>query len=1314
MERFFRLVMFFLLAVAACLAEAQNNSAIEFENIPAGGAAINEVFADGNGRMLAVSSNGLLVYDGQIFESVVANGNGVDCDENISSAILYEKDNLMLCTAKGLYRFDMRKDTYAFIYETASLDVQSIARLDSAYMLLGTSTGLVTVNTRGFQTRKLKGAPSMPYYSLLVSDGKVYAGCDNGMLAYDISAATCETVPFPKADNGVKASGMALDKIRGCIWVGSTDGLYKYSLNSGILSPARGCNRFKTNTVMVDGAGNVWIGTDSGLYMLNEENGVLQHYMHNSLDRTSLIDNDVKSLYEDESGNIWIGTEAGVSYYCRNSNFTILRWSHMSKSSEGNRISSILADSDRSLWVGGSNGLIRYGKRVGERGANAGERYLPGMQINDIIEDSDKNIWVLSTEGLYHYDRRNGAFIKHLIESEDGTYAATDCVQAIEDSGGFLLVATRSNGIFSIDRKRLLASAGVGPLVADRHLYTLPERKGLISKNIEKMVIDRNGNLWVASTVDRLTKIYPDNGNIDYFSFYQSEKHLNVKDISDIHCDNEGMIWVIGKGKVDRIDPNNDSIMHLDNELFDGKTFTDMVDKDDNLWLLHSDGAIVVNKQSRSAISKSLPEANVSCIYLDNPSGFIYVGGMDQITKFSPEALLMPSSPASGLTLMAVKVNNQEIYPDREYDGNTILTQSLPYTKEITLNPEQNNLDLEFVGSKSGRESMSRYRYKFSESEDWRETDGQTFHISLNNLPAGTFTLQIEPLDSYGVSSEQSLYELKVKVLPHWYASAWAKLVYALLAIFLICWAAKYYSMKNRLKYERLEKEKVQELSGMKINFLTDVAHELKTPLSLILEPLNKLISTAKGAEQKANLQIVRNNAMHLGKLVNQVLNLRNVDFDNLLEKTYPLELVEFVGSVVATFKVLAENRHIDLEFQSSKESAMTVTDALKMESILRNLISNAIKFTPDGGKIEVRLDVEQQETGEMAILTVTDSGIGIPADDLPKIFERFYQSSHGLSVNKDGSGIGLSVAKTYVNQLKGKIEVASELGKGTAFTITMPIIAPNAVLREGNGEDNADSVAVGAKALIVEDNEEIARFVKENLRKMECRIAHNGKSGFELAKAFNPDVIISDVMMPVMDGIEMSKLLKNNPSTSAIPIILLTAKDDRCTEYDAYGIGVDAFISKPFEIRQLEIRIRQLLKSKLAQCEMQAASEADSRVEAAAEAIATADERFKQEITDIIERNIDAPDLNVQRLAELSGINAKQIYRKLKLATGFTVVDYIKSIRMKKAAQLLRQRRFTVSEVMYMVGFNSSSYFSKCFVEKYGKTPKSYMEEAE
>lgn len=1297
------------------MAEAQNNSAIEFENIPAGGAAINEVFADGNGRMLAVSSNGLLMYNGQIFESVVANRNGVDCDESIYSAILYEKDNLLLCTAKGLYCFDMRKDTYAFIYETASLDVQSIARLDSAYMLLGTSTGLVTVNTRGFQTRKLKGAPVRPYCSLLVYEGKVYAGCEDGLLVYDIATGACETAAFPKAGNEAKASGMALDKIRGCIWVGATDGLYKYTLNSGVLSPARDCKGVKINTVMVDGAGNVWIGSDSGLYALNEENGVLQRYMHNSLDRTSLIDNDVKSLYEDALGNIWIGTEAGVSFYCRNSNFSILRWSHMSNSSDGNRISSILADSDRSLWVGGSNGLIRRGKKGAERTGDVGKRYLPGMQINDIIEDSDKNIWVLSTEGLYHYDRRNDAFIKRLIESEDGAYAATDCVQAIEDSGGFLLVATRSNGIFSIDRKRLLASAGIGPLEADRHLYTLPERKGLISKNIEKMVIDRNGNLWVASTVDRLTKIYPDNGNIDYFSFYQSEKHLNVKDISSIHCDNEGMVWVIGKGVVDRIDPGNDSIMHIDNELFAGKAFVDVVDKDDNLWLLYPDGMVVLNKHSFNAINKPLPEVNVSCIYLDNPSGFIFVGGIDQITQFSPEALLMPSSTASGLSLVGMRVNNQEVYTDCAYDGNTILAESLPYTKEISLNPEQSNLELDFVATKSERGSMPRYRYRISESDDdWREIDGQTFRISLNNLSSGAFTLQIEPLDSYGASSEQGVYELKVKVLPHWYASAWAKLAYALLAIFLICWAVKYYSMKNRLKYERLEKEKVQELSGMKINFLTDVAHELKTPLSLILEPLNKLISTAKGAEQKANLQIVRNNAMHLGKLVNQVLNLRNVDFDNLLEKTYPLELVEFVGSVVATFKVLAENRHIDLEFHSSKESAMTMTDALKMESILRNLISNAIKFTTDGGRIVVKLTFEHQATGDTAILTVTDSGIGIPADDLPKIFDRFYQSSHGLSVNKDGSGIGLSVAKTYVTQLKGKIEATSELGKGTTFTITMPIIAPNAIPQEESGEDSADSVAVGAKALIVEDNEEIARFVKENLRKMECRIAHNGKSGFELAKAFNPDVIISDVMMPVMDGIEMSKLLKNNPSTSAIPIILLTAKDDRRTEYDAYGIGVDAFISKPFEIRQLEIRIRQLLKSKLAQREMQAASEADSRVEAAAEAMATADERFKQEITDIIERNIDAPDLNVQRLAELSGINAKQIYRKLKLTTGFTVVDYIKSIRMKKAAQLLRQRRFTVSEAMYMVGFNSSSYFSKCFVEKYGKTPKSYMEEAE
>ncbi|MCM1224471.1 MAG: hypothetical protein NC548_59490, partial [Lachnospiraceae bacterium] len=771
------------MAVAGCFAAAQSKSSIEFENIPAGGAAINEVFADGNGRMLAASSNGLLLYDGQMFKGIVANGDGVDCDENIYAAILCERDNLMLCTAKGLYRFDMRKDAYAFIYETASLDVRSIERLDSAYMLLGTSTGLVTVNVHDFQTRKLKGAPSMPYSCLLVNDGKAYAGYGGGLLAYDIAAGACETVLFPGAADSEEALAMAMDKIRGCIWVCSTDGVYKYSINTGLLSPVRDCDGVKANTVMVDGAGNVWVGTDSGLYVINEENGMFRHYTHSSLDRASLADNDVKSLYEDAQGNIWIGTEAGVSFYCRNSSFTILRWSDMSNSSEGNHISSILTDSDRRLWVGGSNGLIRYGEKGGEGGSYEGKRYLRGVRINDIIEDSDKNIWVVSTEGLYHYDKQKDALARHLIESGDGAFSATDCVQVLEDSDGFLLVATNGNGIFSVSRERLLATSAGNAVAADRHFYALPEGKGLISKGIEKMAIDRNGNLWVASSADRLTKIYPDNGSIDYFSHYQSEKHLNVKDISSIYCDSEGMIWVIGKSIVDRIDPGNDSIMHLDNELFAGKVFADMVDKDDNLWLLHQDGVIVLNKRSLVATNRSLPESNVSCICLDNPSGFIFVGGIDQITKFSPESLLMPSSTASGLFLAAMRVNGQEAYPGRAYAGNAILAESLPYTKEISLNPEQNNLDLDFVATKSERGNMPRYRYKFSESDDeWREIDGQAFRISLSNLSAGTFTLQIEPLDSYGTSSEQGMYELKVKVRPHWYASVWAKLAYALLA----------------------------------------------------------------------------------------------------------------------------------------------------------------------------------------------------------------------------------------------------------------------------------------------------------------------------------------------------------------------------------------------------------------------------------------------------------------------------------------------------------------------------------------------------
>jgi DNA-binding response OmpR family regulator/two-component sensor histidine kinase len=429
-------------------------------------------------------------------------------------------------------------------------------------------------------------------------------------------------------------------------------------------------------------------------------------------------------------------------------------------------------------------------------------------------------------------------------------------------------------------------------------------------------------------------------------------------------------------------------------------------------------------------------------------------------------------------------------------------------------------------------------------------------------------------------------------------------------------------------------------------------------------------------------------------------------------QKLYPsqLEFVTFIDSIVKSYQESMKNKNISITFHSDVDKCFVEVDISKIEAVVNNLLSNACKFSTDNGEVKVSLSLLQAESeGTQNIcLKVIDNGIGIPANDLPHIFERFYQVSKNQPMNENGSGIGLSIVKDNVELHHGAIHVESEEGKGTSFYVTIPVIQIGKNVNE-NTSILLDKDESDCKVLIVEDNVDIAHFIMQNLRDIECLVAYNGKMGAEMALQYLPDIIIADIMMPVLNGMEMTKQLKMNIATSTIPIIILTAKDDKKTESELLALGVEAFISKPFEMKELTIHIERILRNKYRL--VRKLKEEEKILENKMMITESADEKFLKYITDVIEQNISNSDLNVAKLAELSGYNSKQIYRRVKQLTGYTTVDYIKGIRMKKAAMLLSQKQFMISEVMYMVGYSDSSYFSKCFVEKYGKTPKQYME---
>lgn len=497
----------------------------------------------------------------------------------------------------------------------------------------------------------------------------------------------------------------------------------------------------------------------------------------------------------------------------------------------------------------------------------------------------------------------------------------------------------------------------------------------------------------------------------------------------------------------------------------------------------------------------------------------------------------------------------------------------------------------------------------------------------------------------------------------------------------------------------------------------------------MIIAPISRMLPAIKNPQEKKQLEQVQHNAMKLNSLIHQGLDFNRVDSgNNALLILSQIELVSFVRGLFALYaEEKAREKQLTFDFHADREKIYIQMDAIKLESILDNLLSNAVKYTPEGGSITLRLEIPGEEKDVR--ISVSDTGIGVPRQDQPYIFQRFFQSPKTAG-KKEGTGIGLYLVKTYTELHGGSVLLTSEENKGTTVTLNLPVGSPEQMSVDVLSEPVASeqetalveaetAVSVSSSAaeiaspeapliLIVDDTPEIAEFIYQILHaKYRCRIAENGKTGMEMAMELSPDLIIADVMMPVMDGLEMVRRLKKHIPTSTIPIILLTAKNDKETELESIRLNIEAFIPKPFEPDILLSRVEQLL----AAWEMH---ETKARIEALAtpkeiEAVSY-DEKFLANIIHLIEEHISDSELNVNALCEWTGTNNKQMYRKMKQLTGMTPVEYIKSIRMKKAAMLLKQQKFTVAEVMYMVGFSNHSYFSKCFQAEFGVTPKQYV----
>lgn len=771
-----------------------------------------------------------------------------------------------------------------------------------------------------------------------------------------------------------------------------------------------------------------------------------------------------------------------------------------------------------------------------------------------------------------------------------------------------------------------------------------------------------------------------------------------------ILCDHAGYIWAGFRGGLARITPKD---RHVETILFDAfspNEVLSMMEAEGHLWASTTDGFWLVDMQTLNARYLNLSDKRFISMFFDEAENRIYLGDVDRFAITTPE-VRNAGKIDRPIIATALYVNNQ-----LTETGNP----GIRYADRIGLSYAQNSFAVELSDLPYSLEEKNKFVYRLDDVDrNWNLLSPNTNRVSYSNLSHGRFKLTVSKLDINGQPSDHP-YTLDILIHPPWYYTIWAKSIYIILLLGLAGWTINFFRVKGRLKIERIEKEKILEQSRMKIDFFTNLSHDLKTPLSLIIAPVSRLLPEIKNPHEKQQLKLVHHNAMKMNSLIHQMMDFNLMDSNtNSLLILSMTDLVAFARNLFSVFEEAEREKNLSFRFLSNQEDVYLELDVIKWESILNNMLSNAVKYTPDGGSITLSLNYKE-EPREITI-SVSDTGVGIPSQDLPYIFQRFFQSSKTAG-RKEGTGIGLYLVKTYTELHGGQVSIASQENVGTTITVRLPLLMEKSgladLVRESEPVIDAEVQGKdGPLILVIDDNSEMTGFICEILHpKYRCRTAGDGKTGIDLCFELLPDLIISDIMMPGMDGLEMCQRIRKYVPSSTVPIILLTAKDDKETELESIQLNIDAFISKPFEPDILLSRVDQLIqKNQTIEARIRMETIAGPK---AIDAVSH-DEKFLSAVTKTIEDHLSDPALNVTALCNLSDISNKQIYRKLTQLTGMTPVEYIKSVRMKKAAMLLRQKKFTVAEVMYMVGFSNHSYFSKCFKAELGKAPAQFMEEA-
>ncbi len=1389
-----------LFLVWICSISAQAPELYRFESLPQeigfANTGVNDILEDHEGFLWLATWSGIAKYDGytaKMYRQMPDNSNGLKSNK-VTQVYEDSGENLWIATNySGFYRYDREQDVFIQYCndpeDQNSLsddNVLAICEDRNGMLWIGTERGLNRFNPESGQFIVFENDPrdsrslshNFVYSIAETPDGSLWVGTEEGLnrmvsrhgqtyfIHYELMPEGAPEEEYLSHNFIFKIIPSAYDDSK--IWICTSNGLkelfyspedleaysftyYGHSANQ----PGSLSHPFIPDILEEDEA-RIWVATYNGLDLLDLETGESAHFKPDRTDPQSISSNVVMCLAKDRTNNLWIGYDRSINKL--NLNAKAFR-NILPNPQTGNNVMCMIPSGKREgIWVGTrGGGLCFLPEGVDGSFKGPGQNYtfrtdrfpeqvdfifslmidregwlwlatdgagivriresdIPGKsarlssfeQFNrssqisgdyvvSMIQSVENDVWIgYWDKGLDRYDPETGTFEQYVFTSDRSVnfqeFPIVHLHELIEDGQPYLLLGTRGGGIYKLkyDRDR-----NVLDLVT--HYNAQGNDEGRLSNNfVNCFMLDHQNRLW-AGTDNGLNVLDPRTGICTRYFERDGLKHSIIQSILE---DRDHKIWLSTQEGISSLQMDGQKGLQVRNfDAYDGLQ--------DNFF--NDDAAIMTDE------------------------GYLVFGGVNGLSVFKPGDIHMDSIPPK-VAITDFRLFNKSVPIGNMENGRTILSKNITETESIVLSHRDNVISIEYTGLHFNEPRKLQYAHQLAGFDpEWVYTDASQRIAHYTNLPYEEYIFRVKASNGDGVWSE--VREIAICVRPPFWLSGWAFLVYGLAIAVLAYLGFRLIKMRaefrHSLELERVEREKLEEVNKMKLQFFTNISHELRTPLTLIISPLEQLLQSEKDRKLHRLYTRMHYNANRLFTMINQLLDIRKSEAGLMNLHVAKGNIVDFTKEVTASFQNMAKQRKIRLKFSSDAEAIEAWFDHDEMEKVLFNLISNAFKFTRDKGKIHVHVS----QPGPVRI-SISDTGIGIPADQLPNIFERFYQVEEGEEwVRKSGTGIGLSLAKTIMEKHHGSIDVESEEGVGTTFRINLPVgkdhftsqeLSPGEkvvsslpaynMLRpvEAETADKTETTTANGKGqpskpliLLVEDNPDVRAYLRENLE-TDYRIseAADGKEGLDKALADPPDLIIADIAMPRMDGIEMTRHVKTNIDTSHVPVILLTARTSLVFKVDGLETGADDYVTKPFHMRLLLARVKNLIASRQSLKEHFAKS---YDLSPSGVVLNSLDEQLLSQMKTVIERHIDDSDFSVDQLAKALNMSRAKQYRKIKSLTGQSPNQVIRGFRLKRAAQLIETGQYNISDVAYMIGYNDVKSFREQFRKEFGVNPSEF-----